>query len=427
MQDPDTDTRATTALALGKIAKLNQHLAERVVQLNALPGLTQVLASPEPSLQQAGAFAMDKIAYYNPFLARRVETANAIPLCIKALNTDNAKVKQDALLCLANIAKHSSRLAGNVSNAGGTTVAVEHLSYPRPGVQRNAATLLQNICMQNLRLAKHVEFSGGVEALLCLIETPPSSKALTAMLALGYLATQSEQIAEHIIEAGGVQRLRSILEGDDGTIEYLEYQAVAAWTLGEMGKHSVDNTAALSRENILSIMFSKTLQPNVPDVQKAKYISALNLLIPKCENWRELERMFKDNVHQEMLPSILSGLAKVLACHGQARRSFIQTDCLKKLQEIKETPDIAIHLKTIYACFPEEVLQYLSPDYVQNLLKRLDDFKPRSGDLPKCASTKSIKSMKSDLLDDEGCLEESELDSSVDELEEFVVEPDKSN
>ncbi|KAL1459243.1 hypothetical protein WDU94_011248 [Cyamophila willieti] len=400
LQDSDQDTRASTAMALGKFAKEREELADRIAHYDAVEDLTMILASSDPRHKHAASFALDNIAKYNPQLARHVVSRGVIPLLVKAARDDNVNVKTNALQCLADISKQTPTLAKTVAEEGATTVAVEHLKYPRAAVQKSAAAILENVSMHNPRLADQVVLSDGVAGLLCVIDCSGSSKSLSAIMTLGYLASQSEQVAEQIILSDGIPRLKSILECESNA-ENEELQAAVAWTLGEIGKYSEEKVASLSKENVVALIFSKTTQLDTSDNFRKQCILALNMLIPKCECWQELMQMFQENESKEILPSLLCGLGKVLSCHPHARRSFVQSGCLTKLLEIKETPDIAPYLKTIYSCFPEDILQYSSPGYMQNLIKLVDSYQLKSMNLIDCTQNAKSTMSKMSVYSDE--------------------------
>jgi len=75
---------------------------------------------------------------------------------------------------------------------------------------------------------------------------------------------------------------------------------------------------------------------------------------------------------------ILKQYAKILPHDPPARRIFVETGALRKVQELEAEPgsemlDIVI---AINKCFPEEVVRYYSPDYPQTLLDRVEQYCP---------------------------------------------------
>ena len=61
-----------------------------------------------------------------------------------------------------------------------------------------------------------------------------------------------------------------------------------------------------------------------------------------------------------------------------ARRLFVTSGGLKKIQELKPEPGSALkeHINNINACFPEEIVRYYTPGYSEQLLQRVDTYKP---------------------------------------------------
>lgn len=57
---------------------------------------------------------------------------------------------------------------------------------------------------------------------------------------------------------------------------------------------------------------------------------------------------------------------------------FVTSGGLKKLQELKPEPGSALreHIDNINACYPEEIVRYYTPGYSEQLLQRVDSFKP---------------------------------------------------
>lgn len=56
-------------------------------------------------------------------------------------------------------------------------------------------------------------------------------------------------------------------------------------------------------------------------------------------------------------------------------RAFVLSEGLKKIQEIKAPPGskLRLYIDEINSIYPQEVVQYYSPDYANTLLRRLDE------------------------------------------------------
>ena len=79
------------------------------------------------------------------------------------------------------------------------------------------------------------------------------------------------------------------------------------------------------------------------------------------------KRNFSSSNHFQVLPNDPS-----------ARRLFVTSGGLKKIQELKPEPGSALkeHINNINACFPEEIVRYYTPGYSEQLLQRVDTYKP---------------------------------------------------
>ncbi len=91
------------------------------------------------------------------------------------------------------------------------------------------------------------------------------------------------------------------------------------------------------------------------------YLSALEPLIADCP--------------AEILHYVLHQFAKTLPNDPAAKKSFIQSGGLKKIQEIKAEPGNKLkqYVDEINALYPLEIVQFYSPGYEQTLLKKLED------------------------------------------------------
>ena len=63
---------------------------------------------------------------------------------------------------------------------------------------------------------------------------------------------------------------------------------------------------------------------------------------------------------------------------SKARRIFVTSGGLKKVQEIKAEPGTALYeyITSINNCFPEEIVKYYSPGYSDALLERVEQYIP---------------------------------------------------
>lgn len=83
-------------------------------------------------------------------------------------------------------------------------------------------------------------------------------------------------------------------------------------------------------------------------------------ILQKCTHLPALEPLLHD-APPNILKHVVGQFAKVLPHDSKARRVFVTTGGLKKVQEIKADPSSALHehITTINGCYPEEIVRYM--------------------------------------------------------------------
>jgi len=76
---------------------------------------------------------------------------------------------------------------------------------------------------------------------------------------------------------------------------------------------------------------------------------------------------------------VVAQFSKVLPNNPKARRLFVTSGGLQKVQEIKAEPGSALaeYINTINNCYPEEIVKYYSPGYSDALLDRIEAYEPQ--------------------------------------------------
>ena len=85
---------------------------------------------------------------------------------------------------------------------------------------------------------------------------------------------------------------------------------------------------------------------------------ALKNILQKCVHLPALEPLLHD-APPNILKHVVGQFSKVLPHDPAARRLFVTSGGLKKVQEIKAEPGSALHeyINTINNCFPEEIVR----------------------------------------------------------------------
>ena len=89
--------------------------------------------------------------------------------------------------------------------------------------------------------------------------------------------------------------------------------------------------------------------------------NALKHILQKCTHLEALEPLLPD-APPNILKYVVCQFAKVLPHDSKARRNFVTSGGLKKVQEIKADPGSALHeyINTINNCYPEEIVRYVN-------------------------------------------------------------------
>ena len=128
-------------------------------------------------------------------------------------------------------------------------------------------------------------------------------------------------------------------------------------------------------------MFPKLLAVYVSeqssDDLKTKSKRALKCVLEKCIDLSALEPLLHD-APPNILKYVVAQFAKVLPHDVRARRSFVTSAGLAKIQEIHAEPGTVLKddIDTINSSFPPEIVRYYSPGYSATLLEKIDNYAP---------------------------------------------------
>lgn len=77
---------------------------------------------------------------------------------------------------------------------------------------------------------------------------------------------------------------------------------------------------------------------------------------------------------------VVQQFAKVLPSAPEARKSFVESKGLQRVQELKglNNGELNEYIEAINACYPPRMVEFCSPNFTQTLLKELDQFQPKA-------------------------------------------------
>lgn len=368
LEEFDPSVKEAAAWALGYIASHTASLSQAVVDAGAVPLLVLCIQEPEISLKRITASALNDIAKHSPELAQSVVDAGAIAYLAPLIAHDDGKLKRQVCSALAQVAKHSVDLA---------EVVVEGQIFPRiltclkdidVYVRKNAATCVREVVKHSPELAKLVVNSGGAAGLVEFVRDTRSNVRLPGVMALGYIAAFSEAMALAIIVAKGVPALKDALVNEPE--EHIK--AATVWTLGQIGRHTSDHARALAEGGIfqpLVVLFSR---PDSGDDLRMKCKRALKAVIGKCLEAQALAPLLRDS-SPKVQKYVLAQFANILPNDVAARKAFLASGLLQRVQEIKTTapPKVQESIARINAAFPEVAVKYSDPAFARDLLSQL--------------------------------------------------------
>jgi hypothetical protein len=95
---------------------------------------------------------------------------------------------------------------------------------------------------------------------------------------------------------------------------------------------------------------------------KTKSTRALKMILQKCTHLTALEPLL-ENTPEKIVKYVVQQFAKVLPHDPAARKSFVRSGSLKRVQELEASDDdgkLQEYVELINSCFPPEIVQYYS-------------------------------------------------------------------
>ncbi|KAA0187399.1 Sperm-associated antigen 6 [Fasciolopsis buskii] len=371
LEEFDPGVKEGSACALGYIARHCAELAQTVVDAGAVPLLVLCVQEPEISLKRVAASTLADIAKHSSELAQSVVDAGAVAHLAQLVLNPDSGLKRQVYAALSTIAKHSVDLAELVVEAEIFPTILVCLKDIDEVVQKNCATLIRDIVKHTPELSQLVINSGGVAALVDYIGDSKGYICLPGVMALGYIAAHSETLAMAVIVSEGVLQLKCVLMRESKD----DIRAAAAWSLGQIGRHTPEHAKAVAQADVLPELLKYYIDRESSEDLKLKTKRALKQIIQKCVTLEALEPLLC-RAPSNILKYTVAQFSKVLPHDTNSRRLFVTSGGLKKIQELKNDCDaqLAEYITAINNCYPEEVVRYYSPGYVETLMERVTTY-----------------------------------------------------
>jgi hypothetical protein len=119
---------------------------------------------------------------------------------------------------------------------------------------------------------------------------------------------------------------------------------------------------------------------------KTKTKRALKAILEKTLHMEALEPLLQLSTPPNILKYVVAQFSKILPHDVTARKAFVTSGSLQRLQEIAVSlsgqegnktggalsgTKLGEHIRTINECYPEEIVRYYSPGYSATLLEKV--------------------------------------------------------
>ncbi|KAM6971590.1 sperm-associated antigen 6-like [Tautogolabrus adspersus] len=373
LEELDPGVKEAAAWALGYISRHNASLSQSVVDAGAVPLLVLCLLEPELGLKRIAASTLSDICKHTPELAQTVVESGAIAHLAQMILSPDAKLKRQVFSALSQISKHSISLAEMVIEAEIFPAAMVCLRDQDEYVKKNVITLMREVVKHTPELSQVIVNCGGMTAVIDYLGNFHGNLRLPGIMMLGYVAAHSENLAMAVILSKGVPQLSLCLSEEP---EH-HIKAAAVWSIGQIGHHTPEHAKAVATANLLPKLLQLYMDAGSSEDLQSKSKKALKSILQKCTYLPGLEPLLYD-APSNILKHVVCQFSKVISHDIKARRLFVTSGGLKKVQEIEAEPGSVLqeHITAINSCFPEEIVRYCSPGYSEVLLEQLENYQP---------------------------------------------------
>lgn len=366
----DPAVKEGAAWALGYVAMHSGEMAQAIFDTGACKFLVQMLREPEVELKRIAAGVLSDLSKHNGSLAMQVVNDDAITYLLPLINYPDFKLQRQVCACLAHISKHSLSLAERVVAVDVFTPLMICLQSENLYVRRNAATCLRELSRHTEDLSRNIVNAGGAVALVDYVSDTKGNARLPGIMAIGYIAAFSASLAQTLISSNAVSEILNALltESED------HIKAAAAWTLGQIGRHSEKHAIELAQSDVYRNLIAVIKSDRSSENLKEKASQSLKQTIAQCNNLDTLQPLLVDAplLVQEF---VLKQFSIALPQNKEGRKSFVESGALQFVQQLAiDNPGLSDLVESVNECFPSEVVNYYSPTYATTLMKALDDY-----------------------------------------------------
>uniref|UniRef100_A0A3B5LGF9 Uncharacterized protein n=1 Tax=Xiphophorus couchianus TaxID=32473 RepID=A0A3B5LGF9_9TELE len=280
-------------------------------------------------------------------------------------------IQRQVFSALSQISKHSIGLAEMVVEAEVFPAAFVSLNDPDDYVRKNVATLMREVAKHTpekadalnevcvcgcvfLQLSQLIVNCGGLSKIVDYLGETRGPLRLPGIMMLGYVAAHNESLAMAVILCKGVPQLALCLSEEHEQ----HMKSATVWSLDQIGHHTTEHAKVVATANLLPKLLALYMDASSSEDLQAKSKKALKNILQKCTLVSALEPLLYD-APSNILKHVVCQFSKVLPHDSKARRLFVTSGGLKKIQEIDAEPGSALqeYINAINSCFPEEIVR----------------------------------------------------------------------
>ncbi|VDM03923.1 unnamed protein product [Schistocephalus solidus] len=385
------NVQQNAAIAIGRLANHSEELASAVVKSEILPQLVYSISEQNRFYKKAAAFVLRSVAKHSAELAEKVVESGALDSLVSCLEEFDVGVKENAAWSLGYIARHNANLSQMVVDAGSIPLLILCLQEPDNNLKRAAASSLGDIAKHTPDLAQSVIDAGAIAYLSKHVTSTCPKLKRQAFASLAQIAKHTADFADLVVESEIFPAiLISLKDKDEGV------RKECATLIREICKHTLELSQLIVNSGgaaaIVDYIGESYGNASLPGIMALGYIAAhserlamaiihslakrcLKQVLQKVIDIEALEPLLQDSP-PNILKHVVAQFSKILPKNANARRAFVLTGGLKKIQEIQAEPgsDLAESIDAINNCFPEDVVKYYSPGYPEALLERVEAY-----------------------------------------------------
>ena len=130
----------------------------------------------------------------------------------------------------------------------------------------------------------------------------------------------------------------------------------------------------LAEQNVMEELLRVYIEADDKSDLKNKTKRALRSIIQQCQEMNALQPLL-EKAPEKIVKHVVAQMAIILKNKPGLKKKFAEQDCLKKLQEIRAPPESKLQssINEINDLFPPEVVQHYSPDYINILIKKVEE------------------------------------------------------